>query len=193
MRCFQKPTELLVIKPQSHTSKHEYKNWYYADNAENVYYALYEDEKGNRTFEMLNLFDAIKIKQSNPVNKPEFFESYKEIISGKNKTQVPLKAILYPKQKIILYQENKEELKELKPNILTQRIYKIKRFEKDGRIILINHLEARNTEEIKNEVSSQIILENLSTLLRISKSNFNFAIEGKDFEINPDGEINWKF
>ncbi len=28
--------------------------------------------------------------------------------------------------------------------------------------------------------------------LRISKANFNFAIEGKHFEISVDGKANWK-
>ncbi|MEM3373499.1 MAG: HNH endonuclease domain-containing protein [Candidatus Anstonellales archaeon] len=193
VRCFQKPTDLLEIKQQSHSSKHDYKNWYYADNAENLFYALYEDEKGNRTFEMLNLFDAIKIKQIKPISKPEdFFEPYKETGRGKNKSKAKLKSVLYKNLKVILYEENIDELLSLNKENILQRVYYIYKFKKDGRIYLQHHLEARSDKEL-GDGPSKIDFNNLHYRYFISKENFNFAIEGKDFEIKPDGEIIWKF
>ncbi|MEW6773661.1 MAG: type II CRISPR RNA-guided endonuclease Cas9 [Bacteroidota bacterium] len=195
VRCFQYDVkEPLVTKQQSYISKYDYKNWYYVANAKNIYYALYEDDKGKREFEMLNLFDAIKIKKSKKINRPEdFFEPIKQTGRGKNISEVKLKAILYPRQKVILYKNNIEELKDLSFNQLSKRTYNVKGFEKDGRILLLNHLEARKSDIVNKEKSSELNWENLSPLLRISRENFNFAIEGKDFEIKPDGKIEWKF
>ncbi|MDW8274532.1 MAG: hypothetical protein RMJ53_09920 [Chitinophagales bacterium] len=192
VRCFQKPTELLEIKEQSHKSKHDYKNVYYADNAENIYYALYEDENGKRTFEMLNLFDAIKIKHTNPVQKPEdYFEPVKEVGRGKNKTQAKLKAVLTQKKKVIIYNV-KEDIKNIDLSTLSKRIYNIKGFEKDGRVIIQHNLEARKDEKIRKEMDSEINYDKPAPLLRLSVGNLNFAVEDRDFELKPDGEIIWK-
>ncbi|MCM8820210.1 MAG: hypothetical protein NC925_05385, partial [Candidatus Omnitrophica bacterium] len=204
VRCFQKPTELLEIKEQSHKSKYDYKNYYYADNAENVYYALYEDDSGNRTFQMLNLFDAIKIKRTKPIQKIEdFFPPYKDVSKGKNKKQAKLKAVLYRNQKVIFYKNNIHELKDLSKEKLSKRMYKIYSLygKTDGRIQFQHHLEARPDSEIKDPINptkkligfSSIDFENLQVRYLLSPLNFNFAIEGKDFEIMPDGEICWKF
>ncbi len=189
VRCFQKPTELLEIKDQTNLSKYDYKNKYYADNAENLFYALYEDEKGNRTFEMLNLFNALKIKQTNPVCKPEdFFAPEKEVGRGKNKTKAKLKAVLYKNHKVILFNKSIKELKDLNINELSKRFYKIYKFKKDGRLYLQHHLEARTDKELGNG-PSKIDFSNLQPRYFISNSLFNFAIEGKDFVIKPDGKI----
>jgi CRISPR-associated endonuclease Csn1 len=193
VRCFQKPTELLEIKNQTYPSVHDYKNNYYADNAENLFYALYEDEKGNRTFEMLNLFNAIKIKQTNPVNKPEdFFALEKEVGRGKNRAKAKLKAIFFKNISVIFYQKNIDELKYITKDEASKRLYFIYKFKKDGRLYLQHHLEARPDKEL-GDGPSLINFDELESRYFISKDYFNFAIEGKDFEINPDGEIFWKF
>ncbi|MCX7697340.1 MAG: hypothetical protein N2Z72_06580, partial [Bacteroidales bacterium] len=53
VRCIQHFENPLVIKQQTYPSPHEHKRWYYANNAENIYYGLYESEDGDRTFEVL--------------------------------------------------------------------------------------------------------------------------------------------
>lgn len=204
VRCFQKPTELLEIKKQTYASKHDYKNLYYADNAENLYYALYEDEKGNRTFEMLNLFNAIKIKQTHPITNPkDFFEPFKEVGRGKNKSKAALKAVLYPGQKVIFYKEKLEELKELSLSELSKRTYKIFSLygKTTGQVQFQHHLEARADKDITDPNNPQkkligfssIDFNNLQSRYLLSPSSFKFAIEEKDFEIKPDGELIWQF
>jgi len=210
VRCYQKPTELLGIKKQTYPSRHEYKNFYYADNAENIYYALYEykddkdDKKIQRTFEMLNLFDAIKLKKSISIeNIEDFFERTKEVGKGSKKSIAKLKAVLYPKQKVIFYKNSIEELKELTKNELSKRIYFIYALygKTTGQIQFQHHLEARPDKDIKdpNNPSKKLIgfssvdIDNLQPRYLLSPLSFNFAIEGKDFELKPDGEITWKF
>lgn len=202
VRCFQRPTDLLEIKQQSHKSKYDYKNFYYADNAENIYYALYEDKEGNRTFKMLNLFDAVNLKRTKCIEKIEdFFEPTKEFGKGKNKKQAALKAILYPHQKVIFYKDNITELKELSKEELSKRLYKVYYLygKTTGVIQFQHHLEARADKDIKdpNNPSKKLIgfssvdFDNLQPRYLLSPSSFNFAIEGKDFVIQPDGEIEW--
>ncbi|MEO0273113.1 MAG: type II CRISPR RNA-guided endonuclease Cas9 [candidate division WOR-3 bacterium] len=201
VRCFQKPTDLLEIKTQSHKSKHDYKNFYYADNAENIYYGLYEDALGKRTFEMLNLFNATKIKRTTPVKKIEdLFPPEKEIGRGKNKTRAKLKAVLYRYKKVIFYKETMNELKELDEKQISSRIYFVYSLygKTDGRIQFQHHLEARADKDIINPNTgkklvgfSTVDFNDLKVRYLLSPSNFNFAIEGKDFNILYDGSINW--
>lgn len=204
VRCFQRPTELLEIKKQTYLSKHDYKNFYYADNAENIYYALYEDEKGNRTFEMLSLFNAIRIKETNNISKIEdFFSPTKELGRGKNKSVAKLKAVLYKNQKVIFYSKSIDELKELSTNELSKRTYNVYALygKTTGQVQFQHHLEARADKDIKDPNNpnkkligfSSIDFNNLQPRYLLSPSNFNFAIEGRDFEIKPDGTIVWKF
>lgn len=193
VRCFQKPTDLLEIKKQTYPSKYEYKSFYYADNAENIFYALYEDENGNRTYELLNLFNATKIKQCKKVlSFEDFFIPHKKVGRGKNKSIAILKAILHKNHKVILFENSIHELKEIEIRELTMRIYNVYKFHKDGRLYLQHHLEARNDKEL-GDGPSKIDFNNLQPRYFISKDNFNFAIEGRDFEIKPDGNIIWKF
>lgn len=204
VRCFQKPTELLQIKQQSHKSKYDYKNYYYADNAENIYYALYEDEKGNRTFEMLNLFNAVKIKKYKEINKLEdFFEPTKKVGRGKNISDAKLKAVLYPNLRVIFFKEKKEELKNLSLSELSKRMYKVYSLygKTTGQIQFQHHLEARADKDITDPSNpskkligaSSIDFNNLLPRYLLSPVNFNFAIEGKDFELKIDGSVSWLF
>lgn len=204
VRCFVRSTELLEIKKQAYLSEKDYKNVYYADNAENIFYALYENEKGDRTFEIRNLFDAIRIKKVKPIeNAEDFFEPTKLVGRGKNATYAKIRAILYPGQKVIFYKEIIDELKELPIEKLNERIYKIYTLygKIDGRIQFQYHLEARPDGEIKDPSNpqkklvgfSKINFDNLQSRYLLSPSSFNFAIEYKDFIIKPDGEIEWLF
>ena len=192
------------IKQQSHESKYDYKNYYYADNAENIYYALYEDEKGNRTFEMLNLFNAVKIKKYKKINKLEdFFEPTKKVGRGKNISDAKLKAVLYPNLRVIFFKEKKEELRNLSLSELSKRMYKVYSLygKTTGQIQFQHHLEARADKDITDPSNpskkligaSSIDFNNLLPRYLLSPVNFNFAIEGKDFELKIDGSVSWLF
>lgn len=203
VRYFQRPTELLEIKRQSHISKYEYKNLYYCDNAQNIYYALYESKNGVRTFEMLNLFNAVQLKNATDIRQvKDFFAPSKHVGRGKKKEEALLKAILYPKQKVIFYKNSKDELYDLPLNEILKRTYNIYSLygKTDGRIQLQHHLEARADKDITDPDNpekkligySSVDIDNLKTRYLLSLPNFNFAIEGYDFEIMPDGKLIWK-
>lgn len=98
-------------------------------------------------------------------------------------------------QKTIFYKDNIAELKELNDKELSERMYKMYQFESDGRIKLKHHLISRNNTEIKKRYKekSSFEFENYVPLLRLTSNHWNFAIEGKDFEMNLDGFIDFNF
>ena len=125
-------------------------------------------------------------------NEPEFsdFESGK----GKNKYQIPLYSVLKSGDKVLFYKENIYELKELEQKELSDRMFKMYQFEKDGRIKFRHHLAAGIDTELKKENPeySLVNFEDKQVFLRLRQGQWNFAIDGKDFEISLDGKINWK-
>ena len=103
--------------------------------------------------------------------------------------------VLKSGQKSIFYKERIEELKELSQEELSERLYKMYQFESDGRIKLKHHLISGSNTEIKKEhkETSFFDFDNYSPLLRLRGNNWNFAIEGKDFQMSLDGNIKFKF
>jgi len=106
---------------------------------------------------------------------------------------------LYPNLRVIFYQNNIIELKELNTYELQKRMYIIYNLEKDGRIKFKHHLLSKPPDKIekeqKNESDEKSIFNfnHLKPIYRLSRSAFNFAIEGKDFEIKADGSVSWLF
>ncbi len=188
----------LVIKKQSHISTKEnkflpdkkHKQFYYAINGENYCFALYQGivkNKVERAFKLYGLFDVAGLYSiDNKLIIPEEKQIKKDI-------SIPLYAILKHGQKVLFYRDNEENLEELTSIELSKRLYKIFSFEQEsegkGRIALQHHLDSSTPSKTGENVSSSINFDNPSKLLRISKENFNFLIEGKDFNINPDGAI----
>ena len=86
----------------------------------------------------------------------------------------------------------------------------MKFYKNDGRILMQHHIDARDNKTLKidfpedgidnqgkkfgksgiNGFSEQNFDKPHHRLL-LSRKKFNFLIEGKHFEINPDGEIKW--
>ena len=204
IRCWSSVTEPLEIKNHTYESKHEYKRVYYAANAVNYCYALYEDElkgKTYRSYEIINLFNLYKIV--NTVNDKHLIVEEKEI--NKKGDKIKLRAIIKQGLKVFFFIENKEELLELSNDDLSKRIYHVVKFQKDGRITFQHHLEARTDEKLLVDFPSSTFgkkgtngfssftLDFIAPRLLLSPSSFNFIIEGKDFEMKLDGKIEFKF
>ena len=207
IRIYVREKEPIAIKKQAYLSKkYEYKHDYYAANATSFLYALYEDEKGTRGFEPLNLFEAVEIRrEKEKIKKDEdFFEPAK--IIGRSKKVGKLIAILKPGKKVLFYKDkDKEEPKELSKSELSQRLYFIKNLfdAKTGSVQFQHHLEARNNKQLSEAFPkeqfgqqgkngfSKFNFEKPWPRLLMNPINFDFLIEGKDFEVTPDGTIKW--
>ncbi|HET8810946.1 MAG TPA: HNH endonuclease domain-containing protein [Flavobacteriaceae bacterium] len=197
IRCFVRLSHSAAVKPHEHDfkSEKEHKQTTYAQNGENVFCLYYKGKikgKEERAINIIGIFDLAKldIQSEKDFLEIPLFNSIK-----KKKAEIPLYAILKSGQKAIFYKERKEELKELSQEELSDRLYKMYEFEKDGRIKLQHHLISGNRTDIKKEYkeSSSMNFEEYAPLLRIRSKAWNFAIEGKDFKMNLDGSIEFKF
>ena len=197
IRIFKTVTEPLQIKKQTNLSKHDYKHFYYAGNASNVAYGLYANPDHTKVgYKIIDLFTASKITKMIAKGKLEL-ES--EIKAGKH--QLHLKAVLTSGMKVIFFKEDKSELLNLSAKELSNRVYKIEGFEKDGRIRLTHHLNAMPDVELKTMESQfgKAIYQGFSSLnfespwpkLKLSVGNLRMAIESRDFKTKMDGSIQW--
>jgi len=204
VRCFASDvTEPLAVKKQTYLSSKDYKNSYWAKNGENYAYALYQSTilgKVMRGFQLINLFDASKLKTH---NEKRVLELEKEI-EIKNGNKLQFYSLLKRGQKVIFFKDgNQEELLDMEISELSKRLYYIVKFEKDGRIVFGYHLDSRSDSELKLLESkygksifngfSVINYDNPWPRLKLSLGNLDFLIEGQHFIINPDGKIKWLF
>jgi CRISPR-associated endonuclease Csn1 len=144
-----------------------------------------------------SILDISKVKDKTTLD--DAVEKNLEKTIKKAKHLIPLYATLKINQKVLFYENDIEELKSLSTTELSSRLYLIVKFE-DGKISLKHHLNSMSEEDLKIQMkrlglpdtgASSFNFTNPIPKLRISKSNFNFAIEGKHFEIKPDGTIHF--
>lgn len=189
------------IKPfKAFISKQPYKKHIYAQNGETSVCAFYQcivNGELLRDIVSYSILDISKVKDKTTLD--EAVEKNLEKTIKKVNYLIPLYATLKINQKVLFYENDMDELKALIDKELSNRLYLIVKFE-DGRISLKHHLNSMSEEDLKKEMkrleladvgaSSFNFLKPIPKL-RISKANFNFAIEGKHFEIKPDGVIKW--
>lgn len=192
--------EPLAIKKQTNLSDKEYKQSYWAANGGNFAYGLYENDRKQRGFKLISLFDVTELKKT-ANNLKEMFEQEIEIQSPKAKVQ--LKYILISGRKVLFYKENLEELQDLSNDIkqISNRLYVIDGFEKDGRIRFSHNLDSRSVNDLKElewtfgkgywQGLSQVNFDTPMPKLKLSKGTLNFVLEGYDFEMKMDGTIKW--
>ena len=189
IRVWASVSEPLAIKKQTNLSNKEYKQYYWAGNATNSFFAIYigEDKKD---FDFRNLFDTANTKSLNTVRNPkDLFEPNITIIKGKKETELNLTYILEKDTKVI-FKNSDEDFKSLSQSDILKRLYVYTNFEKDGRLNFQYHLEARSKiDETYSE--SEINFSNPKPTLRFGYAKYNFAVEGYDFKIEMDGTIKW--
>lgn len=198
IRCFEnglKYTTAIKVHNHSFVSDKDYKKSTLATNGENTYCLFYKSDAG-KAMRILSIVDLAEIKLKNVQNlfaEPEFssFESGK----GKNKINLPLYAVLKSGDKVLFYKESIHELKDLEKPELSNRMFKMYQFEKDGRIKFRHHLAAGIDTELKkdNPEYSSVNFNEKQIFLRLRQGQWNFAIEGKDFDMFIDGTIKWNF
>lgn len=208
IRCFSDDvTNPVAVKKQTNVGEHKHKNYFWAKNAENSLYGFYyEIGKSERGFECLNLLDLGSFdKEFDTADSRSFFPKTKEVGRGRVKINIPLYTVLKPGVKVIFYKETLEELKELSIKSLYTRLYKMNRIfdSKQGLIQFHYHLDTIDEKRLlkiypKDEFGdrgkngfSEVNYDFPYPKLLLSIGKFNFAIEGKHFEIKPDGGIKW--
>lgn len=184
----------MKVHEHSFSSDKEYKRYTMAKNGENAL-CLYYQNGQKRAMRILSINQVAKLKFKNDL---KYFEEkyYNNIEVGKGK-KIPLHAILRIGCKILFYENNIEELKDFlnggEFDELSKRLFKITNFEKDGRIKFKYHLVAGSDKELKKLFSdkeySDFNVGQNQIFLRLTKNNWNFAIENVDFIMHLDGTI----
>lgn len=169
-------------------SKHEHKQKVYGQNDENYALAIYEgiDKKGKvkRSFEAINLMDAgqyFKLSNSDSRNL------YDIVTNPHDKTNLPLKYILKKGLMVLFYKENPNELKDLSLKDLIGRLYKLSKFDAQGRLTFRTHFEARQASELKEIYN--IDYEKPFEQIRLQVSKLDMMVEGYDFYLSSSGKI----
>lgn len=201
IRCKESLKFNSAVKVHTHSfvSDKEYKQKTLAVNGENTLCLFYKNEKGKA----MNIQSIGQVATSGIKNDKQYFEephyNQMEIGKGKNKTTIPLYAVLRTGQKVLFFKDSMEELKELLNDNgledLSTRLFKIYQFEGDGRIKFRHHLAAGIDTELKkvNKEFSYFDITEKPVFLRLRQGQWNFAIEGIDFEMKLDGSIEFKF
>lgn len=169
-------------------SKHEHKQNVYAQNDENYAIAIYEgiDEKGKlkRGYESINNKDAGSYYK---LSNKEFSQSYDIIMNPHDKTGLPLKYILKKGLMVIFYKNTPSEIFDLDLINLQKRLYKLSKFDAQGRLTFRTHFEAKQASELKENYS--VDFENPFEQIRLQVSKLDIIVEGYDFKITPSGKI----
>ena len=180
----------LEIKDHSLLSKSrfEHKQKVYAQNDENFAMAIYEDfdKKGKikRSFEMINNIDAgAYYRLSNEGNKM----NYDIVTNPHDKTGLPLKYILKKGLMVLFFKENPQEVLELPIIDLHNRLYKLAKFDAQGRLTFRTHFEARQASDLKEVYN--VDFEFPFEQIRLQVSKLNMLVEGYEFIVTSSGKI----
>lgn len=208
-RGVMNPDNATIVKEQTYKSDKEYKNFYYADSGDNYMFGLYENENG-RKIVSINTFESVKLSiNQNEDPKQEIFKSKEPVLIGRgNKAKDSrLVHIFMPGQKVFFFFEDREELKDLDHSDLNNRLYYVKKLAdaKAQRILFQHHLEARSDEDLTRDFPKNVFgtkgkdgfssftKDFIAPRLLLTPTKFDFILEEKDFEMNLDGSIIWKF
>lgn len=188
VRCFYKAKEPLHIRNHRDKSDKEYKRQYHVETDNNYCFAIYEGiVKGNikRSFEVINMLDA-----AGYYRRSSDIKNYYPI-AEETKKGFKFRCLLKTGTMVILLQSDDEEIDVKNPTIIAKRLYYIAIMQKDGRLILRHHQEAREAKLLKEERNAGCFRESdvYRSEISMSLSNFHALVEGYDFEINALGEI----
>jgi CRISPR-associated endonuclease Csn1 len=203
------PDNVTVVKEQTYKSSKDYKNFVYADSGENYLFGLYENENG-RTIISFNIFESANYsKILGSSDNKELFRAKEPIYigRGRNKKEAVLIHIFQVGQKVLFFENDKEEIKDLEEKDISRRLYFVKNLAdaNSGRIRFQHHIDARSDKQLnedfpekdfgKNGINgfSKFSTDFIAPRLLLTPGNFNFIIEGKDFKMKLDGAIEFNF
>jgi CRISPR-associated endonuclease Csn1 len=181
--------EPLKVKKHGFLSAKEYKQYYYAANTANCYFAIYENGSIQK-YELRNLKEAAELKRIGRASTPrDLFQNTIVVEKRGKKYTLNLKIVLEPGIKVI-FLRSPEEVNELNLLDLNKRLYICTHFEKDGRLNFKYHKEARNIiEGDYNE--SELNWDNPNPKLRCSYTKYLMLVENMDFVMEMDGSVHF--
>ena len=206
-RGFLDADKVTELKEQTYKSKYEYKNNYYTNSGDNYAFGYYKGRELRKIIP-INLLEASKVGKLNSSYKLEdLFEKTLVLGSGKKQEEVKLYHVFQVGQRVLIYFTDKLELKNLDKPEVSKRLYFLKKLADANaqRILFQHHLEARDDQQLLIDYPkdsfgtkgkdgfSSISPDFIAPKLLLTPSNYNFIIEGKDFDLSRDGEVKFKF
>jgi CRISPR-associated endonuclease Csn1 len=183
VRFFTSVRNPMSIKKQTYFSQKKekpYKQKYYAEVGDLYLMCKYTRENSKPLFQTYYLFDIGE-------NEKIGLGKIPQTILDKKKNKFYLDCVLKSGKKVLLYKDDPQEAIE---NI-NDRLYVIIGFETPFNIKLKRHINAQPDKDLgKGENIKD--WNNLPQKIRCSINTLNFLLEGKDFEINPDGTVEFK-
>ena len=189
-RGFFTKDKAIEVKRQTYSSKHEYKNVYYAQNDGNYLCLLYEGvKKGKveRRFRFLNYFDMVTlgIKDVDTIKSEPYFQ----VLEEKN-VSLNLTAIIKTGTRVLMWVNSPEELVGLDEKEISKRLFVVYKFNNSGAdyVYLQNHIEARPDNVLGDGNTLYNAIE-YQGRLKLTAKNLNCLIENRDFIVSNEGKI----
>lgn len=188
IRCYApKIKNPLHIKQQTYLSPKDYKQSYHVEVGD--LYVMCRYCNTNRTkveYEVIKLFD-VSGNRKDGYDIPDIWEK------DKTKEKYYLDAVLHRGKQMVLYKDQNDlaNVLEMNNEELSQRLYVIKRFESDNRIILHKHICSKSEQDLGDgeTISS---FDSLPEKIRQSINRLNYLLEDVDFTITLDGKIDFE-
>ena len=179
VRCYSDVKGALKIKEQTNKSTKEYKQYFYAAVGDLYTMCCYTNGK-NKEYRVYRLYDIAQHRKSRIEDIPEF-------ITDENGNRLELAYRLRSGDMILLYKNTPEELYDMDPVNLKQRLYKVDRFESKGPTICMTHHLIANGERGKAIKD----YNQMPPTARCSVNTLKFLIKGEhnDFIIKGNNII----
>ena len=181
VRCYARFKNLSIIKEQTSKSAKEYKRHFYV-LAKDLYTICCYTNGKKKEYRPYRLYDIAQHRKVGIEDIPEFITDEKG-----NRFELAYK--LRKGDMILLYKNTPEELYDMDPVNLKQRLYKVDGFESDGpRFYLINHLVAEGELEYSikdyNQIPRNVRCGMKSTKFLIMGEHNDFVIMGNNIIFN---------
>lgn len=189
VRCYANSVKKpLDIRQHRDESKKEYKRQFHVTLDGNYCMAIYEGMvkgKTKRTYEIVNMLEA-----STYYKESSGLSHYYPIVPEEKKG-MKYRCRVNTGTQIILLQSDEEELCLTDIKSISDRLYYVAIMQKDGRIILRHHQEAREATELKKEsrAGAYKVGDAYRSQISLSLSDFHALVEGVDFKIDCLGNI----
>ena len=185
VRCYTSVTNPLNIRQQRNKSEKEYKRQYHVANDRNYLMAIYigKDKKGRekRDFELINNLRAAEYFRTS--NDKEMMG--RSLVPLLSKNDFPLAFTLKIGTMVLFYENDPKEIWD-NP---VKRLYKVTELWKSGIVVFTFHQEAKQSSEMKREITPHFSVASPASKLRKAVSTMCTLVEGYDFKINELGEI----